>query len=263
MKLAVLVEPPPWPARTRYYLNRLHAQQPLAAILVVARPRRSQSRAQFLRRKFGSLGALPALAAAAWFRRYSRQIDALQDRHFAERAGSESPVVPTIHFDDLNGPQTLAWIERERPDVIVPIAGGIIKPQLLAATRWVRWHHGITPDIRGASATYWAIYHHRPAWLGITIQELVAKIDAGPILAQRVLTPTGDDDLASVYVKLDELCIELLCETLAGLAAGTLQPRPCDPKQGQYLSSPTLTSLLGFERRQRAFFRQFAAISPR
>ncbi len=258
MKVAIVVDPPPWSPRTQWYIREIEASRDVCAVIVVDRPPQATRRARYLKRKYGTFGGIPQLAAAAWFRRYTRRISQLQNERFERLLGAAyQPTSPVLKLGTLNGEQSLAWFRHECPDVVVPIGGGIVKPALLEMSTWIRWHHGITPDIRGAAAPFWAVYHNKPQWLGITVQQLVEKIDAGPILAQRRLVPADDDDLATVYVKLDELCLPTLIEVLDKREAGALEPQVCDPSQGEYFSSPELGHLVRFPQRQRTFFQQF------
>ena len=257
MKLAIIVSRPPWSSIDRFYLRCIEEGFSPCAILTVSEHGRRTSVVKRMLRKHGPLGVWPRLAALAWYRLYTRRIRRLQDRHFSPLAGVYSPGVPLVDVECLQSAAFLGWMDRERPDVVIPIAGGIIRPELLARSRWIRWHHGITPDIRGLASPYWAIYAQRPAWLGVTIQELVEKLDAGPILAQERLTPTRGEDLASTYLKLDLLALELLLRVLGQFRDGRLVPTSCDPSRGEYRSLPTLASLIRFPFRARGFFREF------
>ena len=258
MKLALVIDAPPWRAVNRWYMRRIEELFAPTAILTVESGSRSRRRMRYIIRKHGYVAGLPKLAAGFLFRRYTRRMTSAVEAHFGPLAEDYRPSAPVIPIGCLRGDDLPRWLDEHRPDVVVPFAGGIIRKHLLDRCAWVRWHHGITPDIRGLASSYWAIHDNRPEWLGLTIQRLAPKLDTGAILAQQRLVPTSDDDLAAVQVKLDELCLDLLLGALGRWRDGESNPRPCDPGLGCYRSSPTLMSLVRFPGRQRAFFKQFA-----
>lgn len=116
------------------------------------------------------------------------------------------------------------------PDVLVVADyGQILSARLLAVPPLgaVNVHASLLPELRGAAPAIWAVArgHHRT---GVTTMLMDAGLDTGPILLQRETgigdTETGGDLLA----RLAPLGAELLIETLAGLAAGRITPRPQD-----------------------------------
>ena len=257
MKLAVVVSRATWPARTRVLLRRMEEEVGAFELVTVA-PTGSRARASGILARHRLARALPRLAAAALYQRYTRAIVRAEERVFGPAAEGWQPGAPPEDIGSLADDRAGAWFEAHRPDVCVPIDGGIVGPGMLARCRWVRWHHAIMPDLRGLASPFWAISLNRPDWLGVTVQQLVERIDAGPIFAQQTLRPDRSDDLVSIHVKLDQLVADLLVRTLRGVRDGTAVPRPCDPGRGRYLSSPDLKALFAFPLRQARFRRQFA-----
>lgn len=257
MRVAVMLGPPPWPARVRIYLKRLEAEFPPEALLIIDEPPPRSVRS--LIRRHGLWKATPKILAAAAYRPHHRAIRAAQQAAFGPLVGDWQPATPQVALGPVNGEKTQAWLREHKPDAVIPIAGVIIKPPLLALCRWIRWHHGITPLIRGLAAPFWAVYEQRPDWLGGTVQELVAELDAGPILMQDTVKPLKTDTYASAHVKIDQLMVDLLLASLKGLRDGTLTPRKPDLSVGVYKSAPTLGQVLRFSGRARRFFREFGA----
>ena len=256
MKLAVVVSRAPWPARTRLLLRRVaEGVGPFSLVTVAATGSRERASRILARHR---LRALPRLAAAALYQRYTRAIARAEEQAFAPLVEDWPAPAPVADVEGLSTVQAGAWLDADRPDVCVPIDGGIVGLDMLARCRWVRWHHGIMPDLRGVASPFWAISMNRPEWLGVTVQQLVERIDAGPIFAQQRLRPDRSDDLVSIHVKLDRLVVELLVRTLRGLRDGTAVPAPCDPRHGRYLSSPDLGALLAFPLWQARFRRRLA-----
>ena len=116
------------------------------------------------------------------------------------------------------------------PDVLVVADyGQILSARLLAAPRLgaVNVHASLLPKLRGAAPAIWAVArgYHRT---GVTTMLMDAGLDTGPILLQRE-TDIGDAETAGeLLARLAPLGAELLIETLSGLAAGRITPRPQD-----------------------------------
>lgn len=259
MKLAVIVTDPPWHPRTRWQLRSLLDAFPQCSLVTIERRGGASKAAKRIYRKHGPLKFFSRLAAAALYRRYTSRIDRKAREHFEPLVKDLQSPTPDVRFQSLEDGDFLDWLERAKPDVVVPIAGGLISSELLERCKWVRWHHGITPSIRGLAAPFWAIHDQRPDWLGITIQELGRKLDAGPILAQQRLAVNAGDDLATIHLRLDLAVGKHLVQALRAIEDGSSQPSLCRPEEGTYRSSPTLRALLAFPSHQRRFIRSFAA----
>lgn len=52
----------------------------------------------------------------------------------------------------------------------------------LVARRAINIHMGVSPQYRGSSTNFWALYDRRPELVGATIHELTRGLDSGPIL---------------------------------------------------------------------------------
>jgi methionyl-tRNA formyltransferase len=107
--------------------------------------------------------------------------------------------------------------------------GRILPPSLLelAPRGALNVHASLLPRHRGAAPIAWAIAHGDRE-TGVTTQRMVARLDAGDVLMQRA-TPIGARETAArLERRLASLGAGLLVETLAGLEAGSITPRPQD-----------------------------------
>lgn len=121
-----------------------------------------------------------------------------------------------------------AQLEAIAPDVIVVVAyGRIIPPWMLALPRLgcVNLHASLLPKYRGAAPIQWAIAMG-DAYTGNTTMLLEEGLDTGPILLQRTREIAPDETAIELFEDLAEAGAPLVAETLAGLAAGTITPRP-------------------------------------
>jgi folate-dependent phosphoribosylglycinamide formyltransferase PurN len=101
-------------------------------------------------------------------------------------------------------------------------------------------HAGLLPDHRGPVPTIHALLEATPRF-GVTIHRLVARIDAGAILAQSPFAlPEGVSALDAAR-RLHDAAVPMLAAVLDDLAAGTLAERAVMP--GAYCGFPTAAQL--------------------
>jgi len=135
---------------------------------------------------------------------------------------------PTLKTEESRA-RLAAWA----PDVLVVVAYGLIlPPAVLALPRLgcVNIHGSLLPRWRGAAPIQRAILAG-DAETGVTIMQLDAGLDTGPMLLER-RRPIGSHDTAGdVHDALSELGAAALVESLDGLAAGTLAART-QPAEG-------------------------------
>ena len=121
-----------------------------------------------------------------------------------------------------------AQLEDLAPDAIVVVAyGRLIPPWMLALPRLgcINLHASLLPRYRGAAPIQWAVANG-DVFTGNTTMLLEEGLDTGPILLQRAFGIAPE--LTAVEL-LDELAwggAALMVKTLAGLADGSIQPRP-------------------------------------
>ena len=106
-----------------------------------------------------------------------------------------------------------------KPDVGVVVAyGHILKPELLDIPRlgMVNVHPSLLPGLRGAAPIEWAIIRGHEK-TGVTIMQLDAGMDSGPILHQIPHTIDADVTAGDLGAHLAEMGAQALVETLAML----------------------------------------------
>jgi methionyl-tRNA formyltransferase len=118
-------------------------------------------------------------------------------------------------------------------DGCVVAAYGLILPKsFLAAPRLgcINIHASLLPRWRGAAPIARALLAgDRES--GITIMQMEAGLDSGPILLQEAIPIPPDMDAGALHDALAALGARLILEALDGLAQGTIQPRP-QPAEG-------------------------------
>jgi len=120
-----------------------------------------------------------------------------------------------------------------KPDLMVVVAYGQILPQSLLDLPpfgCLNVHTSLLPKYRGAAPIQWAIASG-DADTGVTIMQMDAGLDTGPVLATRRTPISPADDSQSLHDRLAQLGAELLAETIPSYIAGKITPQP-QPAEG-------------------------------
>jgi methionyl-tRNA formyltransferase len=121
-----------------------------------------------------------------------------------------------------------AQLEDLAPDAIVVVAyGRLIPPWMLALPRLgcINLHASLLPRYRGAAPVQWAVANG-DVFTGNTTMLLEEGLDTGPILLQRAFGIAPELTAVELLNELAWGGAALMVKTLAGLADGSLQPRP-------------------------------------
>jgi methionyl-tRNA formyltransferase len=146
-----------------------------------------------------------------------------------EAVSSSSAVVHVAHVQgdetepglrDPNTPSFRTFVGANDADLLVS-AGytQILSPETLEIPRIgaVNVHPSLLPAYRGSHPVYWALYEDQRT-VGVTIHEMAAEVDRGPILARASCVVGPSDDVASVYTNLCKLATKLLSDLLVDVA---------------------------------------------
>jgi methionyl-tRNA formyltransferase len=140
------------------------------------------------------------------------------------------PGVPVLQPKSARAPEVHDQIRALAPDVGVVVAYGKILPQVLLDVPrhgCLNVHGSLLPRYRGAAPIQWAVIRGE-AETGITIMQLDAGMDTGPMLLRRAIPIADDDTSGSLAPRLAALGAEMMVETLAALSVGALVPVPQD-----------------------------------
>lgn len=138
--------------------------------------------------------------------------------------------LPVIQPEGLDGPELRRRLEELAPEAVVVVAFGQKIPDwLLALPRFgcLNVHASLLPRYRGAAPIQRALMAGEEV-TGVTIMQLDAGWDTGPILAQQTVMIRPEDNAGTLHDRLAEVGAALLVETLADLVAGRIRPRPQD-----------------------------------
>ena len=164
-----------------------------------------------------------------------------------------------------NNAESRERLELARPDAIVVVAYGRILPQwMLELPRLgcINLHGSLLPKYRGAAPVQWAVANG-DAVTGVTTMRLDEGLDTGEMLLAREVGIGADETAAEVFRSLAAVGAELMVETLAGLAAGTLVGRKQD--EAQATLAPILRredGAIDFARTSRQIYDRWRGFQP-
>lgn len=152
------------------------------------------------------------------------------------KARAESFVIPVLQPERPRGDDFIAALRAAEPDLGVVVAyGHILRPEVLAVPRYgmINVHASLLPRWRGAAPIQWAIASGDRV-TGVTIMEMEAGLDSGPIITTRE-TPIGPDDTGGTLTKrLAKLGAEALRDALGRYRDGRPPATPQDDALATY-----------------------------
>jgi methionyl-tRNA formyltransferase len=133
--------------------------------------------------------------------------------------------LPVAQPETLASEEARAPLEAWDPQALVVVAYGLILPRevlALAPLGCLNIHASILPRWRGAAPIERAILAGDTE-TGVTIMQMDAGLDTGPVLLQRRLAVSRSHTAGSLRHELSRLGAAALLEALDGLEAGTLK----------------------------------------
>lgn len=132
--------------------------------------------------------------------------------------------IPVLQPSTLRDPAAQAELASLNADLMVVVAYGLILPQVVLDTPrlgCINSHASLLPRWRGAAPIQRAV-QAGDAESGVTVMQMEAGLDTGPMLL-KVSTPISADDTGgSLHDRLAELGPPAVLQAIDGLAAGTL-----------------------------------------
>jgi methionyl-tRNA formyltransferase len=138
--------------------------------------------------------------------------------------------IPLFTPMDVNAPESVEAIRAAAPDLLLIVAyGSILKKAVRQVPRLLPMnvHFSLLPEFRGAAPVSRAIAEGRTR-TGITIQRIVAKLDAGPVIATEAVDIGEDETAGELSGRLAEVGAALTVRTLFSIARGEWTETPQD-----------------------------------
>ncbi len=173
--------------------------------------------------------------------------------------------IPLAQPERINTPEGIALLTEFRPDLLVVVAyGQILKPHVLATATHggINVHASLLPKYRGAAPVAWAIWNGETQ-TGVTIIRMTAGLDAGDILAQKVVDILPDETAGELEARLAPVGAQLAVDVIQQLKRGPIAGRAQDPSQ--VTKAPKLRKEMGlidWSQPARRVWNQIRAMQP-
>jgi methionyl-tRNA formyltransferase len=129
-----------------------------------------------------------------------------------------------------NNEEFRAQLAAIKPDAIIVVGyGRIIPPWMidLPPLGNLNLHASLLPKYRGAAPVQWTIARGESV-TGVTTMRIDAGLDTGDILLQEEITIAQQENAETLAPRMAAIGAGLMVETVRGLQAGTIHPRPQD-----------------------------------
>ncbi len=174
-------------------------------------------------------------------------LDTLRDEGYSPAVIVTAPDRPQGRHMEMTAPPTKVWALAHNIPVLQPekleadflsqlsnvncqlsvvVAYGKIIPDVVINAPTfgtLNIHYSLLPKYRGASPVEAAILHGDRE-TGVTIQQMVFKLDAGPILAQKTIAIADTETAPELLEKLNTTAVPMLIEIVKQFANGTTVP---------------------------------------
>jgi methionyl-tRNA formyltransferase len=138
--------------------------------------------------------------------------------------------LPILYAEDLGRDGVVALAESSSPDLILSVFYRDMLPARVlekARITALNLHPSLLPAYRGRAPINWVLVRGERE-TGVTLHHMVARADAGDIVAQRSIPIASRETALSLYLKVEEAGVELLRGALPLLATGRAPRRVQD-----------------------------------
>jgi len=146
--------------------------------------------------------------------------------------------IPVLQPLKSRDPKFLEELSAFDPALLVVIAFGQILPQTvldLPQFGSLNVHTSLLPKYRGAAPIQWAVYNGE-AETGVTLMQMDAGLDTGPIVAMEKTPILPSDNGQTLHDRLGQMGAALLLKSVPDYCAGKIQPHP-QPAEGSTYAS--------------------------
>ncbi len=151
-----------------------------------------------------------------------RRVSSTPVKQYAEAHG-----LPLYQPARLRDPALHMLLKKLQPDLQVVVAFRKLPEAVWAFPSMgsLNLHASLLPAYRGAAPINWALIRGEKQ-TGLTTFFITKDIDTGPILLQEEVAIAPDDVAGSLHDRMSQQGADLLLNSVAGLVAGSLKPRP-------------------------------------
>lgn len=144
--------------------------------------------------------------------------------------------VPLFQPQDINDRGAVRKLRALEPDLIVVIAyGQKLSSQVLEIPRCgaINLHASLLPKYRGAAPINWAIIRGETS-TGLSVIQMAERMDAGDILAQRVVAIAEHETAGQLHDRLADLGADLIVDVIRDISLLHVEPRHQDESRASF-----------------------------
>lgn len=159
--------------------------------------------------------------------------------------------IPVLHRSSINSESFLNEARKLDLDLIISVAAPqIFKDKLINIPRkgCINIHNSKLPRYRGMLPNFWQMFHGEKS-VGTSIHYINAGLDDGDILMQKETAIAENETLDSLIRKTKRFGAQMMVEAIAGIKAGSLEPRPNPKEESTYFTFPTKEQVREFRRK--------------
>ncbi|MDY4788700.1 MAG: methionyl-tRNA formyltransferase [Bacilli bacterium] len=168
-------------------------------------------------------------------------------------------------FQPIKIRKDYAFVKELNPSLIITCAYGQIVPQGLLdipPLGCINVHASLLPLLRGGAPIHHALIDGYDK-TGVTIMQMIDKMDAGVMYAKKEITISDDDDLGTLWERLKVIGSELLISVLDEYIAGNLKGEEQDESKVTYaFNIKREEEKIDFNQDARNVFNQIRGLSP-
>lgn len=144
----------------------------------------------------------------------------------------------TKHFGSMNDPESVAYLQQEKPDVILVFGTGKLKPAVFrqAQAAALNLHGGNPEEYRGLDTHLWAVYHRDFTNVVTTLHHLAPRLDTGDLVMDTQLRFPPNTELYQLRAINTQACVNLCESALMLLDQKGWLPGRQQQKLGRYYS---------------------------
>jgi formyltetrahydrofolate hydrolase len=156
------------------------------------------------------------------FQKYLHFISRQRKKNILDDFGNISDTVAVFNTPNINLLDSVKFIEKVKPDLIVLSGTRILSPEFLAAVHVpiLNIHAGINPKYRGVHGGYWALVNKDTFNCGSTIHRVDEGIDTGEVLAYARIKPTTKDNFVTYPILQQKAALDLIPKIVSDIFLG-------------------------------------------
>ncbi|MGQ9499873.1 MAG: methionyl-tRNA formyltransferase [Dissulfurimicrobium sp.] len=155
------------------------------------------------------------------------------------KIAAQNAGIPVLQPENVRSPDFISILKAVSPDILVVVAYGQILPQAvldIPRIMSINVHGSLLPKYRGAAPIQWAILNGEEE-TGISIMQMDAGMDTGPVLLKEKIHIGTDETAGSLAERLSILGAEALMKVISMLKNNTAVPVQ-QPEEGISYAPP-------------------------